>query len=151
MHPILHEDKGKRGIFPGSKTRQRDVTSETSPRVVQELSGRFSLRVRSVALRVCRGEQTVRQCCRARSQVLRSSSGIQAAVIPRRKENPPPKVAGLILAPDFTPPSRPLPAPTALFVRSRSFCGQILTGCASASSYPLASPLSLPIAFSARG
>ena len=43
------------------------------------------MRLRSVALRVCRGKQRVRQCCRARSQVLPSSSGIQSAVIPLSK------------------------------------------------------------------
>jgi hypothetical protein len=52
MHPILHEDKKKRGGFSGAKTRHSVVASEAPPRLVEELGGRFSLLVRSVALRV---------------------------------------------------------------------------------------------------
>jgi len=70
MHPILHEDKEKRGASPESKTRQDAVICEASPRLVQKLGGRSSLRVRRVALRVCGGKQPVRQCRRARSQIL---------------------------------------------------------------------------------
>ena len=62
-HPILHENKEKRGAFPGAKTRHGVVTCEASPRLVQELGGRFSLCVRSVALPVYRGKHPVRQCC----------------------------------------------------------------------------------------
>jgi hypothetical protein len=40
MHPLLHEDKDKRGACSASKTRQRVCKSETSPRLVQELGRR---------------------------------------------------------------------------------------------------------------
>jgi hypothetical protein len=50
MHPILHEDKEKGGAVSESETGQRDVTSEASSSLVQELGWWFSLRVRSVAL-----------------------------------------------------------------------------------------------------
>jgi hypothetical protein len=67
MHPILHEDRKKRGGFSGAKTRHSVVASEALPRLAQKLGRWLSLRVRSVALRVCRGKRPVQQCCRARS------------------------------------------------------------------------------------
>jgi hypothetical protein len=83
----LHEDKGKSGAFSGSEPRRRDVTSEASSPLVQELGGRVSVRLRSVALRVRRGKQPLRQCCRARAQILLSSSGIEVPVIPYQRND----------------------------------------------------------------
>jgi len=50
MHPILYENKEKRGAFPSAKTRHGVATPEASQRLVQELGGRFSLNLRSMAL-----------------------------------------------------------------------------------------------------
>jgi len=45
MHPILHEDKEKRGGFSGAKTKHSAVASEAPPRLVQKLGRWLSMRV----------------------------------------------------------------------------------------------------------
>jgi hypothetical protein len=76
---VLHAAKGIRIDHEALVTQ---VAWKASSPLVQECGGRFSLFVRDVALRVCRGRQRLRQRCRAGSQILPSSFGIQTKVIP---------------------------------------------------------------------